>query len=56
MGAPSKAYCFLMVQVHLGQKLATSPTTNLTFGETTNQMKLRDGGHRVATQVHPVRY
>jgi len=36
MGAPSKAYCFLMVQVHLGQRLATSPTPTLTSREATN--------------------
>ena len=44
MSAPSKAYCFLMVQVHhfdrlsalLGQRLATSPTPILTCREVTN--------------------
>ena len=35
MSAPSKAYCLLMVEVHLGQRLATSPTPILTFREVT---------------------
>jgi hypothetical protein len=36
MSVPSKAYCFLMVKVHLRQRLATSLTPILTFGEVTN--------------------
>lgn len=36
MSAPCKAYCLLMVQVHLGQRLATNPTPTLTFREVTS--------------------
>ncbi len=36
MGAPSKAYQVLLVKVQPGQRLATSPTPNLTFREVTN--------------------
>jgi hypothetical protein len=44
MSAPSKAYCFLVVTclgamqrqgVHLGQRVAASPTPNPTFREAT---------------------
>ena len=35
MSAPSKAYCFLVVKVHLGQRVAASPTPNPTFREAT---------------------
>ena len=46
-----KTYCLLMVQVHLGQRLATSPTPTLTFREVTNWMKLREGRRRAIAQA-----
>ena len=67
MSAPHEACCLLMVKVHLGQRVATSPTPNRTFREVTSCMKLTrlparqpsgwpsvgqgGGRHRVATQV-----
>jgi len=36
MSVPRKAYHFLVVQVHLEQRLATSSTLNLTFSEVTS--------------------
>ncbi len=35
MSVPRKVYWLLLVQVQLGQRLATSPTPNLTFREVT---------------------
>jgi len=36
MSAPRKAYRLWLVKVQLGQRLATSPILNSTFGEVTN--------------------
>jgi len=36
MGAPSKAYDFLLVQVQPEQRIATSSALSLTFREVTN--------------------
>jgi hypothetical protein len=36
MGAPRKAYKFLLVKVQSGQRLATSPVPNPAFREVTN--------------------
>jgi len=36
MSAPRKAYKFLLVKVQSGQRLATSPVSNLAFREATS--------------------
>ena len=44
MGVPSKAYQFLLVEVQLEQRLATSPTLNPTFNCVTGWTVREAGG------------
>jgi len=44
MSVPSRAYQFLLAKVQLGQRLATSPTLNLTSSRVTGWMVPEAGG------------
>ena len=52
MRAPSEAHVNQLVEIQRGQRLATSPEQNLTYGKATTCAKLRGWMYQAVTKVN----